>query len=60
MFDLALRHDLGFKSPSYHEIGIKYLKEEVKTYLFYKHTMMNEKKTDCTIMTDIGLIRKGQ
>jgi len=30
MLDLVSIHGLGFKPPSYHEIRVKYLKEEVQ------------------------------
>lgn len=29
--DLFARHGIGFKTPSYHEIQVKYLKKKVET-----------------------------
>ena len=53
MFDLVSRHDLGFKPPSYHEIIVKYLKEEVTNTSLALLSHMDEwKKTRCTIITD--------
>ena len=51
MFDLVSRHDLRFKPPSYHEIRIKYLKEEVaNTSLALQSHRDKWKKMGC--MTD--------
>jgi len=45
LLDLVSRHGLGFKPPSYHEIRVKYLKEEVQIHpLLYKNIGMNVKK----------------
>jgi len=53
MLDLVSRHGLGFKPPSYHEIRVKYLKEEVQnTSLALQAHREEWKKTGCTIMTD--------
>jgi len=53
MFDLVSRHGLGFKPPSYHEIIVKYLKEEVTNASLSLQAHKDEwKKTGCTILTD--------
>jgi len=53
MFDLVPRHDLGFKPPSYHEIKVKYLKEEVTNTSLALQVHRDEwKKTGCKIMID--------
>jgi len=53
MFDLVSRYVLGFKPPSYHEIIVKYLKEEVtNTSLVLKAHRDEWKKTRGTIMTN--------
>lgn len=53
MLDSVSRHGLGFKPPSYHEIRVKYLKEEVKATNDALEAHRAEwKKTGCTIMTD--------
>jgi hypothetical protein len=53
MFDEVIMHGKGFEPPSYHEVRVKYLKEEVKTT---KDAMEEHRaeweKTGCTIMTD--------
>ncbi|KAK8926167.1 hypothetical protein KSP39_PZI018649 [Platanthera zijinensis] len=53
MCESISRHGLGFKPPSYHDIRVKYLKQQ------YQQTMENIsehrahwKKMGCTIMTD--------
>ncbi|KAF1862106.1 hypothetical protein Lal_00026623 [Lupinus albus] len=53
MFELIAKHGLGFKPPSYHEIRVKYLKEEVKLInaRLEEHTT-DWKKVRCTIMSD--------
>ncbi|KAE9615327.1 putative ribonuclease H-like domain-containing protein [Lupinus albus] len=53
MFELVAKHGPGFKPPSYYEIRVKNLKEEVK----FTHARLEEhkaewKKVGCTIMTD--------
>jgi len=51
MFDLVSRHILGFKPPSYHEIRVKYLKDEFTNTLLALQVHRDEwKKTECTIM----------
>jgi len=53
MFDLVSRHGLGFKPSSYHDIRVKYLKEEVTNTSFALQSHRDEwKKTGCTITTD--------
>ena len=53
MFDLVSRHGLGFKPSSYHDIRVKYLKEEITNTLLALHSHRDEwKKIGCTIMTD--------
>nr|KYP37281.1 hypothetical protein KK1_041536 [Cajanus cajan] len=53
MFDLVSKHGLGFKPPSYHEIRVKLLKEEVKNTSITLQSYRDEwEKTGCTIMTD--------
>ncbi|XP_068466227.1 uncharacterized protein [Phaseolus vulgaris] len=53
MFDLVSRHGLGFKPPSYHDIKVKYLKEEVTNTSLALHSHRDEwKKMGCTIMID--------
>jgi len=48
---LVLRHDLGFKHPSYHEIRVKYLKESEKYNSLALQAKRDEwKKTKCTII----------
>jgi len=53
MFDLVSRHGLGFKPLSYHEIRVKYLKEEVTNTSLSLQSHKDEwKKMGCTIMID--------
>ena len=53
MLDLVSRHGLGFKPPSYHEIKVKYLKEEVQnTFLALQAYRDEWKKIGCTTMID--------
>ncbi|KAF1884233.1 hypothetical protein Lal_00035303 [Lupinus albus] len=53
MFELVAKHGPGFKPPSYHEIRVKYLKEEVKlTNAWLEEHKVEWKKIGCTIMTD--------
>jgi len=53
MLELVSRHGLGFKPPSYHEIRVKYLKEDVQNTSLALQAHRDEwKKTGCTIMTD--------
>ena len=53
MFDLVSRHGLGFKPSSYHDIRVKYLKEEVTNTSLALQSHRDEwKKMGCTIMTD--------
>uniref|UniRef100_A0A151UIM8 DUF659 domain-containing protein n=1 Tax=Cajanus cajan TaxID=3821 RepID=A0A151UIM8_CAJCA len=53
MFDLVSRHGLGFKPPSYHEIRVKLLKEEVKNTSITLQSYRDEwEKNGCTIMID--------
>ncbi|KAF1893107.1 hypothetical protein Lal_00015309 [Lupinus albus] len=53
MFELVVRHDIGFKPPSYHEIRVKYLKQQVvSTKLATEEHKAFWKKVGCTIMTD--------
>ncbi|VFQ89725.1 unnamed protein product, partial [Cuscuta campestris] len=61
MCDLIAKHGPGFKPPSYHEIRVKYLKQEVES----TERMVNEhrskwKKTGCTIMSDGTLLMEKQ
>jgi hypothetical protein len=52
---MVAKHEPGFKSPSYHDIREKYLKEEVdqtmKLLEEYK-LEWKKKKTGCSIMSD--------
>ncbi|KAF1885331.1 hypothetical protein Lal_00029220, partial [Lupinus albus] len=53
MFELVAKHGPGFKPPSYHEIRVKYLKQEVKlTNDRLEEHKAKWKKVGCTIMTD--------
>ncbi|KAF1879913.1 hypothetical protein Lal_00022818 [Lupinus albus] len=53
MFELVTKHAPRFKHPSYHEIMVKYLKEEVKlTNARLEEHKAEWKKVGCTIMTD--------
>ncbi|XP_019453408.1 PREDICTED: uncharacterized protein LOC109354992 [Lupinus angustifolius] len=53
MFELVAKHGPGFKHPSYHEIRVKYLKEEVKlTNARLEEHKVEWKKVGCTLMTD--------
>ncbi|KAF1872206.1 hypothetical protein Lal_00039368 [Lupinus albus] len=55
MFELIAKHDPGFKPPSYHEIRVKYLKEDVKlTNARLEEHKAEWKKVECTITTDVG------
>jgi hypothetical protein len=53
MFDEIIMHGKGFEPPPYHEVRVKYLKEEVKTTkdAIEEHRAEWE-KTRCTIMTN--------
>lgn len=42
MFDLVAKHGQGFKPPSYHEVRVKYLKEEIKL----THAKLEEHKAE--------------
>nr|XP_007147219.1 hypothetical protein PHAVU_006G105700g [Phaseolus vulgaris]ESW19213.1 hypothetical protein PHAVU_006G105700g [Phaseolus vulgaris] len=59
MVELIGRHGPGLKSPSYHEIRVKYLKQEVENtkHIVEEHKLV-WKKTGCTIMTDGWTDRK--
>jgi len=53
MFDLISRYGLGFKPSSYHEIRVKYLKEEVTNTSLALQSHRDEwKKMGYTIMND--------
>ncbi|XP_042449877.1 uncharacterized protein LOC122034629 [Zingiber officinale] len=53
MLDLVARHGIGFKPPSYHEIRVKYLKQQVDcTKEVIEQHKAFWKKMGCTIMTD--------
>ncbi|VFQ77378.1 unnamed protein product [Cuscuta campestris] len=53
MCDLIAKHGPGFKPPSYHEIRVKYLKQEVESTERIVNEHRSEwKKTGCTIMSD--------
>ncbi|CAH9125516.1 unnamed protein product [Cuscuta epithymum] len=53
MCELIAKHGPGFKPPSYHEIRVKYLKQEVDlTEAVVKEHREEWKKTGCTIMSD--------
>jgi len=59
MIDLVAKQGVGFKPPSYHEIRVKYLKQEVeKTNLILEEHKLFWKKTGCTIMIDGWTDRK--
>jgi len=59
MFELVSRHGLGFKPPSYHEIRVKYLKEEVANTSLALQAHRDEwKKMGCTIMIDGWMDKK--
>nr|XP_007153622.1 hypothetical protein PHAVU_003G051000g [Phaseolus vulgaris]ESW25616.1 hypothetical protein PHAVU_003G051000g [Phaseolus vulgaris] len=59
MVELIGRHGLGLKPPSYHEIRVKYLKQEVeKTKQIVEEHKLVWKKNGCTIMTDGWTDRK--
>lgn len=46
------KHGFGFKPPSYHDVRVKYLKEEVKNTSIVLQARREEwKKTGCTVMT---------
>jgi len=50
---LVAKHGLGFKSPSHHEIRVKYLKQQAeKTSLVLEEHKLYWKKNGCTIMTN--------
>jgi len=53
MLELVAKHGPGFKPPSYHEIRVKYLKQQVeKTSSVLEEHKLYWKKNGCTIMTD--------
>jgi hypothetical protein len=53
MFEMVAGHGLGFKPPSYHEIRVKYLKQQVKLAKEAIEEHKNHWKSfGCTIMTD--------
>ena len=53
MLDLVSRHGFGFKLPSYHEIRVKYLKEEVTNTSLALQVHRDElEKMGSTIMTN--------
>jgi len=53
MLELVAKHSPGFKPPSYHDIRVKYLKQQVeKTSLVLEEHKLYWKKNRCTIMTD--------
>lgn len=53
MCELIAQHGIGFKPPSYHEIRVKYLKQEVAlTKESIEEHKAEWRKTGCTIMTD--------
>ena len=59
MVELIGRHGPGLKPPSYYEIRVKYLKQEVeKTNLIVEEHKLFWKKYGCTIMTDGWTDRK--
>nr|KYP74597.1 hypothetical protein KK1_007283 [Cajanus cajan] len=61
MFDLVLRHGLGFQHPSYHEIRVKYLKKEVKNTPLSLQAHMDEwEKIRCTIMISGWIDKKSR
>jgi len=52
MLELVAKHGVVFKPPSYHEIRVKYLKQQVeKTNLILEVHNLFWKKNGCTIMT---------
>ncbi|XP_019416378.1 PREDICTED: uncharacterized protein LOC109327663 [Lupinus angustifolius] len=60
MFELVAKHGPGVKPPSYHEIKVKYLKEEVKlTNARLEEHKAEWKKVGCTIMTDGWTDKRG-
>ncbi|KAF1892637.1 hypothetical protein Lal_00031908 [Lupinus albus] len=53
MFELFARHDIGFKPPSYYEIRVKYLKQQVdSTKLAMEEHKSFWKEVGFTIMMD--------
>jgi hypothetical protein len=53
MCDMILRHGNGFKPPSYHDLRVKLLNQEVKSTNDALEEHRKEwRKTGCTIMTD--------
>ena len=53
MLELVAKHGARFKPPSYHEIRVKYLKQQVeKTNMILEEHKLFWKKNGCTIMTD--------
>ena len=59
MVELIGRHGPGLKPPSYHEIIVKYFKQEVgKTKQIIEEHKLVWKKTGCTIMTNGWTNRK--
>jgi len=52
MLDLVAKHGAKFKPSSYHEIRVKYLKQQFeKTNLIMEEHKLFWKKIGCTIMT---------
>ena len=53
MVEMIAKHGPGIKSPSYHEIRVKYLKQQVEkiNQILEEHRLC-WKKYGCTIMTD--------
>ncbi|XP_068503640.1 uncharacterized protein [Phaseolus vulgaris] len=59
MVEMIAKHDPGIKPPSYHEIRVKYLKQQVeKTNQILEEHRLCWKKYGCTIMTDGWTDRK--
>jgi len=53
MLELVAKHGVGFKPLSYHEISVKYLKQQVeKANLILEEHKLFWKKNGCTIMID--------
>jgi len=51
ILELVAKHRVGFKPPSYHEIRVKYLKQQVKKLnLILEEHKLFWKKNGCTIM----------